>query len=188
MSTPKLTPKQAAFVQEYLIDLNASAAARRAGYSPKSAHRTGNENMQKPAIVAAIAEAKDARSQRTQVTTDRVVEELAKIGFSNLLDFFRITTDGEPYVDLSTVTREQAAVLAELQVDDFLEGRGDDAREVRRVKVKLHDKLKALEQLAKHLGIADKVDITSGGEKLKGSIVNVYLPDNGRGDRTEGES
>lgn len=183
-----LTPKQAAFVQEYLVDLNASAAARRAGYSPKTAHRTGNENMQKPAIVAAIAEAKEARSRRTQVTADQVVDELAKIGFSNLLDYFRISTEGEPYVDLSAVTREQAAVLAELQVDDYLEGRGDDTREVRRVKVKLHDKLKALEQLARHLGVAERLDVTSGGEKLKGSTVNVYLPDNGRGDRTVGES
>lgn len=188
MSTPKLTPKQAAFVQEYLVDLNATQAAKRAGYSERTASRTGSENLSKPVIAAAIAKAQTERANRTQVTADRVVEELAKIGFSNLLDYFSLTSDGEPYVDLSTVTREQAAVLAELQVDDFLEGRGDDAREVRRVKVKLHDKLKALEQLAKHLGIADKVDITSGGEKLKGSIVNVYLPENGRGDRTEGES
>lgn len=164
----KLTPKQQAFVREYLVDLNASAAARRAGYSAKTADRTGHENLKKPEIATAIAEAQEARSRRTQVTADRVVEELAKVGFSNLLDFFRITPGGEPYVDLSAVTREQAAVLAELQVDDFLEGRGEDAREVRRVKVKLHDKLKALEQLARHLGMfTDKVDVTSGGEPLR---------------------
>lgn len=177
----KLTPKQQAFVREYLVDLNASAAARRAGYSAKTADRTGHENLKKPEIAAAIAEAQQARSRRTQVTADQVVEELAKVGFSNLLDYFRITTNGEPYVDLSAVTRDQAAVLAELQVDDYIEGRGDDAREVRRVKIKLHDKLKALEQLARHLGVAEKLDITSGGEKL-GALVQVYLPDNGRSD------
>ena len=54
MATPKLTRKQKFFVKEYLVDLNASAAARRAGYSPKSAFRMGQENMQKPAVLGAL--------------------------------------------------------------------------------------------------------------------------------------
>lgn len=164
----KLPPRQRVFVDEYLLDLNATQAAIRAGYSPKTAYSQGQRLLKNAEVQAAITAAQAERSERTGVTADRVVEELAKVGFSNLLDFFSITPGGEPYVDLSAVTRDQAAVLAELQVDDYVEGRGDDAREVRRVKIKLHDKLKALEQLARHLGMfTDKVDVTSGGEPLR---------------------
>lgn len=74
--TGKLTPKQAAFVSEYLVDLNASAAARRAGYSAKTAHRIGQENMQKPAIAQAIAEAQQARAKKAEITAAEVVENL----------------------------------------------------------------------------------------------------------------
>lgn len=72
----KLTPKQAAFVAEYLTDLNATQAAIRAGYSPKTAYRTGADNLRKPQIAAAIAEAQADRSKRLQVTADDVVAGL----------------------------------------------------------------------------------------------------------------
>lgn len=175
----KLTAKQRAFVDEYLVDLNASAAARRAGYSDRTAYRTGADNLRKPQIAAAIEAAQAARAKRTEVTADRVVEELAKVGFANLLDYFHLTSEGEPVIDLSDITRDQAAALAELQVEDFVEGRGDDSRQVRRVRIKVADKLRALDQLGQHLGIAKRVDVTSDGEKL-GALVQVYLPDNKR--------
>ena len=76
LSRPNLTPKQAAFVAEYLIDLNAAAAARRAGYSERTADRTGYENLRKPEIAAAIAEAQAERSERTKLTADDVVAGL----------------------------------------------------------------------------------------------------------------
>ena len=71
-----LTGKQQRFIEEYLVDCNASAAARRAGYSEKTAFRTGQENMQKPAIKEAIAEAQAKQSERTAVTADWVIEQL----------------------------------------------------------------------------------------------------------------
>ncbi|USS45092.1 terminase small subunit [Burkholderia glumae] len=74
MKTQKLTPKQLAFVGEYLIDLNASAAARRAGYSERGAGQMGDENLKKPQIAAAIASAMKARGERTRLTADRVLE------------------------------------------------------------------------------------------------------------------
>lgn len=176
----KLTPKQQAFIREYLVDLNATAAAKRAGYSEKTAYRTGADNLKKPQIAAALEKALAERAKRLEVTADRVVEELAKVGFANLLDYFHLTSDGEPYVDLSEITPDQAAALAELQVEDYVEGRGDDARQVRRVKIKVADKLRALDQLAQHLGIAKRVDVTSNGEALPAPQVLVYVPSNGR--------
>lgn len=74
-----MTPKQRRFVEEFLIDLNASAAARRAGYAEGSAWRV----VRRPAVAAAIAEAQAARAERTRVTADKVVTELAKVAFGD---------------------------------------------------------------------------------------------------------
>lgn len=75
----RLTPKQAAFVREYLVDLNASAAARRAGYSKRTARSVGQENLTKPAIAAAIAAAQSERAKRTELTQDYVLNGLRGI-------------------------------------------------------------------------------------------------------------
>ncbi len=73
-----LTPKQARFVEEYLIDLNASQAAIRAGYSAKTAYSVGHENLSKPEIAAAIQKEQAARSERTGITQDEVIRGLKK--------------------------------------------------------------------------------------------------------------
>ena len=75
----KLTPKQERFVAEYMVDLNATQAAIRAGYSPKTAFSIGVENLKKPLIQAAIQEARQAQQKRTEITADFVLSELRKI-------------------------------------------------------------------------------------------------------------
>lgn len=82
-----LTPKQERFVEEYLVDLNATAAAVRAGYSEKTANRIGSENLSKPDIQAAIYAGMKKRSERTKVTIDRVIEGLAEIAFSSVEEY-----------------------------------------------------------------------------------------------------
>lgn len=77
-----LTPKQARFVEEYLIDLNATQAAIRAGYSKKTAGQIGDQNLKKLHISKSIQEAQAKRSERTEITQDRVLQELARIAFS----------------------------------------------------------------------------------------------------------
>lgn len=148
-----LTAKQQRFVEEYLVDLNATQAAIRAGYSKRTAGSVGGENLQKPEIQAAISAAQAERSKRTEITADRVLTELARIGFANMQDYMRVGADGDPYLDFSGLTREQAAALVEVTVEDFKDGRGDDARDVRRVKFKLADKRAALVDIGKHLGM-----------------------------------
>ena len=78
----KLTDKQRTFVEEYLVDLNATQAAIRAGYSEKTAKDIGCQNLAKLYIQDAIALAMDERSERTEITSDNVLKEIAKIGFS----------------------------------------------------------------------------------------------------------
>lgn len=83
-----LTPKQARFVEEYLVDLNATQAAIRAGYSARTAGQTSFELLKKPEIQILISEAQKKRSKRTEITQDRVLQELAKLGFGDIRDIF----------------------------------------------------------------------------------------------------
>jgi phage terminase small subunit len=159
VSDDTLTAKQQCFVSEYLVDLNATQAAIRAGYSEKTAYSIGPENLTKPLVQAAIAAAMEERAKRTEVTQDRVVAELAKIGFANMRNYMRTGDNGDPYLDFSALTEDQTAALAEVTVDDYVEGRGENSRAVKRVKFKLHDKRAALVDLGRHLGIfTDKVE------------------------------
>ena len=148
----KLTPKQARFVQEYLTDLNATQAAVRAGYGAKRARVIGHENLTKPNIAAAIEKAMAEHAERAELTADWVIDELRKIAAANLADYVSKTSDGDPYLDFSALTRDQTAALSEVTVEDFVDGRGQDARAVRRVKFKLYDKRAALVDLGRHLG------------------------------------
>ena len=148
-----LTPRQQRFVEEYLVDLNATQAAIRAGYSRKTAQEQSSRLLSNVMVAAAVATAQAKRSERTEVTQDRVLTELAKLGFANMADYMVAMPGGDPYLDFSALTRDQAAALQEVTVEDYLEGRGGNAREVKRVKFKLADKRAALVDIGRHLGM-----------------------------------
>lgn len=78
----KLTAKQERFCREYIIDLNATQAAIRAGYSKKTANRIASENLSKLDIQKKIQELQQERAERTEITQDKVLKELAGIGFA----------------------------------------------------------------------------------------------------------
>lgn len=157
-----LRPKQQRFIDEYLIDGNATQAAIRAGYSAKSAHLIGHENINKPKIAEELARRQAELAAGHGVTADLIVAELAKLGFSNMQDYMRVGPSGDPFLDFSKLTREQAAALQEVTVEDFVDGRGEDARDVRRVKFKLADKRASLVDLGKHLGMFTERQSLSG--------------------------
>jgi phage terminase small subunit len=90
-----------------------------------------------------------------ELTADMVVDELRKIAFANMAGYMKSTPGGNPYLDFSGLTDAQTAALSEVTVDTYSDGAGDDAREVKRVKFKLHDKLSALDKLGRHLGLFD---------------------------------
>ncbi|BFH71224.1 terminase small subunit [Paenibacillus dendritiformis] len=169
-----LTAKQKAFVQEYLIDLNATQAAIRAGYSAKTARKIGQENLTKPDIQKAIQEAMDARAKRTEITADRVLQELAKIGFANITDYLRVSTS-ERVVERNTVTDAEGnetivPIFDMVQSVELFDTDGidrvkmDAVAEICETKygisLKLHDKVSALEKIGRHLGMfKDKVEL-----------------------------
>lgn len=150
-----LSEREKRFVQEYLIDLNATQAAKRAGYSEHSARAIGSENLSKPDIQEAIQEAMEKRSKRTQVSQDRVVLELARVAFSNIRKYVSWGPNGVDLGYSENLEEDDAACVAEVS-ETVTEAGGSR-------KFKLHDKIKALELLGKHLGIYKK-DGESGSD------------------------
>lgn len=148
----KMTERQKRFIAEYLIDLNATQAAIRAGYSPKTAGSIGDENLKKPEINSAIAKEMAKRSKRTGVNQDRVVLELAKIAFVNASDVI----DADTATVRDNATADDTAAIQSIKVKVFPTKDGEGVER----EIKLGDKLKALELLGKHLGMwNDKLDL-----------------------------
>jgi phage terminase small subunit len=104
-------------------------------------------------FAARVAELKEAAAAASGIAAQRILEETAKLAFANMFDFVSIDRKGLPHVDLSNVSRDQAAALTELVVDEFVDDSGEAARPVRRVRFKLADKLGALTKLGQHLGL-----------------------------------
>jgi phage terminase small subunit len=118
--------------------------------SRRAAETSWSEFLKKPEFSARIAELAEAAADGAVMTARQVLEELTKIARANMLDYMRVGPQGDPVLNFADLTRDQAAALGEVMVEDFLDGRGEDAREVRRVKFKLADKIEALELLGKH--------------------------------------
>jgi len=149
----KFNERQTLFRKEYQIDMNATQAAIRAGYSEKTAYSQGQRLLKNVEMQKAIQEDIAKRSERTEITADKVLTELAKIGFANMDDYVRTTDDGDAYVDLSDLTRDQAAAISEITVEDYKDGRGEGSRDIRKVKFRLSDKRAALVDIGKHLNM-----------------------------------
>lgn len=157
----KLTPKQMRFVDEYLVDLNATQAAIRAGYSTKTAHVTGPENLGKPRIAEEISRRQKDLQRRTEVTQDRVVKELARIAFANIADYIHVETQTRTKDDGTEVTY-QIVMFNETQElsADQRAALAVVKQSVNGFELKLHDKIKALELLGRHIGMfTDKLEV-----------------------------
>ena len=144
-----------------MVDFNATQAAIRAGYKAKTAHVIGAENLRKPKIAEEIARRQKDLQRRTEVTQDRVVKELARVAFADATDYACVETltyeneDGtvSPVQivspkDTDTLSDDQRAAIAGIK-------HGANG-----IEIKLHDKIKALELLGRHIGMFnDKLDI-----------------------------
>jgi phage terminase small subunit len=148
----KLTEKQQRFVDEYLIDLNATQAAIRAGYSAKTADVQGSRMLGNIKVQQAIAEQMAERSKRTGINQDRVVLELAKIAFLNISD----VVDTDTGEILPNASPDDLACIESVK---FKQSDNQYGGSIER-EVKVASKLKALEMLGKHLGMwNDKLDV-----------------------------
>lgn len=153
-----LNLQQAKFLKAYLKNGNATQAAIEAGYSEKTAGSQGHDLLKNPEIAKAVKKA----LLKYEVTTERIVEELAKLAFSNMGDFAAPSEDGTQLVpDFSEVTRDQMAAIQEIKVDES-GGSGDGKRErVQRTTFKLADKGINLERLGRWKKMfTDKIEVT----------------------------
>lgn len=157
----KLTPKQEAFCQEYLVDLNLTQAAIRAGYSRDTAHTTGWETIRKPEVAARIKQLREEAANGLNLTRERILQELSRIAF---FDIRKIVTADGAVVPVVHMGDDEAAVISSIEVEEA--DIRDDAGEVmatgRIKKIKLADKLNALNSLTRMMGYnaPDKVAMT----------------------------
>lgn len=147
-----LTPKQQRFVEEYLIDLNATQAAIRAGYSEKTAKSIGQENLTKPDIQKAIEEAQNKRTEQTQIDSAYVLKRLVEIDQMDVLDIMDDQMKIRPVNEWPKVWRQYVVNLENLELSD-----GEGWLK----KIKWPDKVKNLELLGKHVSVGafkDKIE------------------------------
>lgn len=141
----KLTPKQQRFADEYLIDLNATQAAIRAGYSPKSAEQQGSRLLSNAKVRAYIDERMAEHSKRTGVNQERIIRELARIAFLDPTQLIDMDTAEL----LSNAAEDDRAAIASVKVKTMS---GEESEMVER-EVRFADKIKALELLGKRFGM-----------------------------------
>ena len=140
-----MTDKQKRFCEEYLIDLNATQAAIRAGYSEKTAGQTGFENLGKPEIQEKLQELMQSRSERTQITADRVLQEVAALAFTNMTDLVSSANANSIKLEnIKDLPANTQAAIKKIKVGQY------------GLEVELHSKDGALDKLMKHLGLYEK--------------------------------
>lgn len=148
MANRKLTPKQQRFVAEYLVDLNATQASIRAGYSKKMASRIGYQLLEKTRVQEALREAKEKQQQRTNITADDVLRELFRLATFDPRKLFN--PDGTPK-KITELDDDTAACVGGLDIVERMAGDKENPEIESIKKVKVWDKNAALEKLCKHL-------------------------------------
>lgn len=157
-----LSDKQEAFCRAYILDFNATQAAITAGYAKAGAHVQGSRLLSNVKVQKFLAELQKPVLQKFEITQERIMQEVASLAFSNVMDFITIDDAGRPYVDLKKCTREQAAALAEVELTELppttmvVDG-AELERDVLKVKIKTRDKWGPLESLMKRHGLIKEV-------------------------------
>jgi phage terminase small subunit len=168
----KLTAKQQKFVNEYLIDLNATQAAIRAGYSKRNADKIGHELLGKTRVSAYLSERMKARESRTEITQDRVLAEYAKLAF---LDPRRFYDESGALIPVNELPADVAAALVGIDVVDSVDK--DSNSVITTKKVKFVDKKGALDSVARHLGMFnDKIQHSGpNGGPIESRVMVEYV-------------
>lgn len=155
----KAQEKRSIFVREYLVDRNGTRAAIAAGYAPKSASVTSCRLLRNAKVRAEVSELTEQKLERLEITADAVLQELAKIAFANMKDYWSVRDDGSIYVDLARITPIQAAGLADLRIDEY----ESESGRIKRTRVRLGPKTRALELIGKHLKLwNDRTEAKNG--------------------------
>lgn len=170
-----LTDKQKRFCEEYMIDLNATQSAIRAGYSEKTAHSIGFENLIKPEIQDYISELKQSKSEELNISQNMVLKELMKIAFGDVKNYF---DDLGRLIDINELENQVSASIKSVTVQqEKITIAGETNIESSIKKIESYDKLKALDTINRMLGFYEK---DNGQKKIDSQVTIFQLPDNGR--------
>lgn len=186
-----LSDRQQRFCMEYVIDLNGTQAAIRAGYSQNGADVQAVRLLGNASVKTEIDRLKAVKAQKLGITQEKVLMELGKLGFSNMGDYMRVGIDGLPQLNFANLTRDHTAALQEVTVDTYwdesalvpADPNDEDSepqygREVKKVKFKLADKHSSLVSLGRHLnlfGDRDQDRAAIGDASIARTIVEVLL-------------
>lgn len=170
-----LNERQKLFVKEYLVDKNATEAAKRAGYSEKTAYSQGHDLLKKPEIDTAIQAHLKKVHDKLDITVERIAQEFEKVGFSSMAEFIDWEDESGDltikFKDLKKLTPEQRACISEISVHTTVLGH-------KTFKIKLHDKLKALEALGRYKAMfTDKFEGKLTGDLAVSIIVEGHTTD-----------
>jgi len=166
MAEKKLTPKQKRFVDEYLIDLNATQAAIRAGYSKKTANEQAGRLLVNVSVREQISRRQAARVERTQIDQDFVLTELLPLAASRVTDFVKVRR--KYLTGLDGLEREYTVVDV-IPTDEIPKDKLGAISSIKQgpngIEIKFHDKTRALELIGKHVGMF-KDDDTASADAL----------------------
>ncbi len=173
-----MTPKQQKFVQEYLIDLNATQAAIRAGYSERTANEQGSRLLTNVSVRSAIEQAQEERSKRTKINADWVLATLAEEKTADLADLYDATGQIKPVKDWPMAFRR--GVVTGVETVEEWNGSGEDRKPVIVRKIKMTDRIKHIELIGKHISVqAFREQVGLGdpdGKALKPTVIQLVGP------------
>ncbi len=148
------TEKKQRFCDEYLIDLNGTQAHIRAGFKAKTieAHaQAASQLLRELKVKKYITQKQAEREDKTKIKQERVLQELARIGFCDPRKYFN---GGGRFKEFSELTEDEAAAIASVEVEELFEGRGEDRSHIGYLKkIKFWNKVDSLELVGKHLGM-----------------------------------
>lgn len=166
-AAPLANARHEAFCVAYSGHGNATRAYLEAGYSERGAAQSAHTLLRNPDVNARIDNLRRSKFKALHMSADEALAEIAKLARSNMGEVLHITPDGDPYIDLAKASPEFMSSIAEAIIEDFTDGREVDEagetikRDVRRVKVKTHNKIAALTLVARAHGLlTDKVEVS----------------------------
>lgn len=199
MAGPLKNAKHEAFVRFIVKGMCASEAYRKAGYTTKTANSLNvcsSKLLHDAKVQARLAELQTKVTEKVvekvAITKEAIIAELAKIGFANMMDYISVGSNGDASVDFSRLDRDKAAAIQEVTTEHYMEGEGEDAKPMKRVKFKLLDKRAPLVDIGKHLGMfihkiehggpgdfSDKTEdeLLDMDERLAGELEEVIMHD-----------
>lgn len=162
LAPPTLNPKQTAFVAEYLIDLNGTQAAIRAGYSPQTAGEIASEYLAKPAIAAAVERGKAQRLSRVGMTADSVLHEMSLLSHSRI-DHYYVDDEGQVKLAEGAPDGAMGAIQSINRKTKVVTDKDGNVTRTYDVTIKLWDKPQPLKLMGKHANVAacfDRVELS----------------------------